>query len=215
MADEAKEKATEMAAKAENALPDPNKPPEAPKAVGEAAAKADAKLNSLTGGKLDRAICCCCIPMEIAIWIFIVITVLGVLSAINYVLMSVRVFGSALIAGIVLIVCSVVSLICQVMFLIIFVKYKRAAEKTGDLRQSLVDAFKWMFINFFVQYCGLAVFYLLSWLFYSGTGAIGQVISAAISMTISLLLVWWWRKSFEAYVKSGGKDAERELPYKK
>ena len=156
-----------MAEKTADALPDPNKPPEAPKAVGEAAEKANAKLDSLTGGKLDRAICCCCIPMEIAIWIFIVLTVLGILSAINYVILAINIFGKQLIAGIVLVICSVVSLICQVMFLIVFVKYKKAAEKTGDLRQSLVDAFKWMFLNFFVQYCGLAAFYLIG-LFYGG-----------------------------------------------
>ena len=90
MADEAK-KATEMA---EKALPDPNKPPEAPKAVGEAADKANDAMNKLAGGKLDRAICCCCIPMEIAAWIFIVIAILAALGSINWILTALNFIGS-------------------------------------------------------------------------------------------------------------------------
>ena len=102
------------------------------------------------------------------------------------------------------------------MFLIIFVKYKKAESKDGTLRQSLVDAFKWMFINYLCQYVCLALYYLFSAIFYgvSFGVVISSIISAIISALISLLLTWWWRKSFEAYVKSGGKDAERELPYK-
>ena len=135
--------ADEAAQKAADALPDPNKPPEAPKAVGEAAAKADEKLNNLTGGKLDKAICCCCIPMEIAAWIFIVLTILSILGSINWILFSIDAFGTYLASALVLLVSSIICLICQIMFLIVFGKYKKAKEKTGEGRQSLVDAFKW------------------------------------------------------------------------